>query len=270
MSNIKSAVILTFQNEIQSFGKLDNRVIMSPIIQLDTKRSYYIRGISAQLSSRIPNVYKATDYVFDNSTVRVKRNVADAWTTVQLTYGIYDPQQIGAAIVSAVSSWFTNSADPSLVISTNSVIDKTIITIVTGKLKAGGTQFCLDLSQSDMYSTLGFSATKTFITNGVFSSDVTPKLDTQGLNCRIVCDLCPSRNINGRISKCLIDVPLIYAAESVTEFLYPSFGSSNLPIIAYQGSHNVNGFVINFQTVYGLPMMFMSGRAIVTFDIVYE
>lgn len=264
--SVATVQLFDFRNNLTSFGKMDAITNVTPPLKLSETKKYYIQALSAELSARIPNVFSSTSPKFNNQIVHVKRNVGDLYTQLTLPLGNYTAQKIGQAIVSAIQTWFTNSADPSLVITTNSVIDKVNIQILAGKLASGGTQFCIDLkSGSDLSTTLGFSSA-IFTTNGTFTSDLTPQLDTQTTTCDIICDLCTVRALNGRASKILFSIPLILANGSQTTFLFPPPGAT-LPLIPYNGPKVISNFSLYFRTSDDKPFYWMNGNVNVQFTI---
>lgn len=267
--SVATVQLFDFKNTLSSLGTMDSIINITPPLKLSDHKKYYIRANSAELSTRIPNVFLRTDPYFNNTVVRAKRNVSDAWTTINLLPGNYTAQQIGQAIVSATSGWFINQSDPSLVISTNAVTDKVTITIVAGKLGAGGTQFCLDIQTgTSMNLTLGFmTGTGIFITNGNYASNLTPQLDTQTTTCDIICDLSNIRSLNGKVSKILFSIPLVLAGSSLTTFLYPPAGSSDIPLIPYSGPRIISNFTLLFRTGDDKPFYWLNGDARVQFSI---
>jgi len=260
--------LFQFENNRDTFGKLDSITSVTPPLKLMDGKRYYIRGLSAEISARIPNVFTSNDnsYVWNNQIVYVKRNVSDPWQLLTIPAGLYTAQQIGQAIANATSSWYTNITQPAIVISINDVIDVVNIQIDSTKLSAGGTQFCLDLSRSNMHTTLGFSASTILTSDGLFSSTQNPKIDTQTTTLNIFLDLACFRSRNGVASKILFTVPLILANGSLSTFLFPSPGST-LPLIVYTGPRTVTNFTINFRTGNDKPMFWLNGNIIIQFDI---
>ena len=257
-------------NPPTGIGKMDALVNVTPSLKLSEYKKYYIRPLSAELSSRIPNVFQSTNPLFNNRRIYIKRNIADPFVFIDLPVGIYTPQQLGQAIVSAVQAWFTNPADPSLVISTNSVIDVVNISIIGGKLASGGTQFCLDIqTNSDMYKTLGFSfGSAIFTSNSTFTSNRTPQVDTQTTTVDIICDLCNTRCLNGKLSRILFSIPLVLSNNgTLTTFLYPPAGTDSLPLIPYTGQKTISNYTLQFRTGDDKIFYFMNGNVSIQFAI---
>jgi hypothetical protein len=270
MSAVSSVAYFEYRKSLTTFDVGDGLVLVRPTAKMVTNVNYYIRPLYAQISSRIPNVFNIANPPFNNRIVHVKRNVADPWTLVTLPIGNFSVAQIASAIVSAVSAWFTNAQDPSLIMTANPVTDVITITIVGGKLSAGGTQFCLDIETgTNMYQTLGFASGSTIFTaNGSYASTLTPKLDTQGTSVDVLVSLCNYKIVNGNPTKILMSIPLVLAQNTTTDFLYPPIGSPPQPMMPYTGTDVINNFVVQFRSPYGQPIYWMSGDLYIAFDIV--
>lgn len=266
---IRSAVLLNPRSKCSSFNKLDVTVGMNPPVRLDPKKEYFIRGIHAQLSSRIPNVFKALDYVFDNSVVYVRQGIGGNYTKIQLSYGNYTAQQMGQAINAQIASWWSNPSDPGLIISANSVVDKISISIDSSKLAMGG-QFCIDFSQNQLHKTFGFLVANSIIeADGVYYSTEEVKMDTQSTTMDISVDLTTCRNMNGKLSNILFSVPLILAQNSTTDFLYPPPGTAVIPLLPYNGVNTITSYTIKYRTSEDKPFYFLNGTNSLEFDICY-
>jgi hypothetical protein len=263
-------IIFEFRNENTTGDvyTLDGLVTLSDCLNLNPSRRSYIKPISAQLSTRIPNIYSFES--FNNRVIRVKRKVSDAWTTITLTPGIYETvSEITAAITSAISGWYTNPLQPALSIAANIVTDQVYIVLDSSKLSAGGTQMCVDLSQSQIAWTLGFPVASTFIVDGLFTSSQVVRMDTQGTYCDVICNLSNARYVNGQSKKILFSCPLTKMT-GLTEFIYPINGN-NVPMIQYTGSSYVANYSIEFKTQDNNKMVWLDGsKAQVIFEFEQE
>lgn len=255
-------------NDTNATGPLSGNVVMTNTLNLDSSKRILIKPISAMLSTRIPNIYKYG--IFDNTVIRVRRNVADAWTVITLDDGVYvEVSQIQAALMSIIGGWMTNINDPALLFAANTVTDKVYITINTSKLSAG-TQMCVDLSQSRIAWTLGFPDLTTYNADGVYASTLSVNVDAQGVICDVQMSLCQCRYVNGRSQRILFSVPLTLLSSSFTEYLYPPFGQV-VPLIQYSGSNSINTYSINFRTYLGDEMVWLKGsRCEVIFELQQE
>lgn len=224
----------------------------------------------AQLSTRIPNIYSYGD--FNNRIIQVKRNVADAWTKITLTPGVYKTvTEIEAAITEVTNTWYTDPQNnPALTIQPNNVTDQVYFVIDSTKLAAGGTQMCVDLSQSQIAYTLGYPAATTLTADGVFASSEVVRMDAQGTYAQVVCDLCNMRVINGTPSKVMMTIPLTNMT-GLTEYVYPGITFSQPPDIVYTGSSYISNYTIEVKTYDNRDMVFMKGsRILVSFELCQE
>lgn len=255
------------ENTTLNVGPLDGIVILADNLNLNPSKRCYIKPISCQMSTRIPNIFSYN--TFNNRIIRVKRNIADAWTTINLTPGIYlTVSQITAAITSVIASWYTNPLDPAININSNSTTDQVYIILDSTKL-AAGTQICIDLSQSQIAYTLGFPAATTYAADGIYTSVNTVRMDTQGTYCDVVCSLSNSRIVNGQSKKILFSVPLTTMA-GLTEYMYPVNGN-NVPLIQYTGSNYIANYNIEFLTQDNNKMVWLSGSKVqVIFELEQE
>lgn len=256
------------ENTSTNVAPMDTKIVLQDALRLNSQKRTYIKPISAQISTRIPNIFSYG--AFNNTIIRVKRNVADAWTVITLTPGVYlTVSEIGAAVTAATSTWHTNPASPAIRIDANTVTDKVFIILDSSKLAAGGTQACIDLSQSQIAFTLGFPAATSYIADGTYTSSQVVRMDTQGTKVDIVCSLTTSRVINGVTKKILFSVPMV-AMTGYTEYLYPQLGEPT-PLIQYQGNTFLSNYDINFQTTFGTTMVFLGGsRCSVIFEMQEE
>lgn len=252
------------ENTTANVAPLDGVVALSDALNINPSKRCYIKPISCQMSTRIPNVYSYGS--FNNTLIRVKRNVADAWTNINLTAGVYlTTAEITAAITGAIASWYTNPLLPALDINANTVTDQVYITLDSSRLAGGGTQMCVDLSQSQIAYTLGFPAASTYIADGLYTSTNIVHMDIQGTYCDVVCSLTNARMVNGQSRKILFSVPLT-SMSGLTEFMYPVNGN-NVPLIQYTGSNYICNYTMEFKTQNNTPMVWMSGSKV---QVIFE
>ena len=184
MSN-KNTQILFFKKTITAdattgVGNADETVRFDQSIKFANNQSIKkFSVIDGYVSSAIPNVFK--NGTFDNTVIHVSNDgfVADD-QTITLEAGIYSANQIASAINASVSSLYSylDVSDPPLQIYSNEVVGKCFIIIDSTKMASG--QLAIDLGQSDIATTLGFSATTLFDTDSTHEGDVLAQLDTLG------------------------------------------------------------------------------------------
>ena len=252
------------ENTTAAVGILDGLVTLQEAYALSTMKRCYIKPISCQMSTRIPNIFNYGQ--FNNTIIRVKRNVADAWTTITFPPGIYNTTiDIQAAITASVPTWYTDPYLPALAIGSNTVTDQVFITLDSSKLAPGGTQMCVDLSQSKIAYTLGFPTASTFIADGLYTSTLVVRLDAQGTFCDVTCSLTNARIVNGACKKILFSVPLTLMS-GLTEYMYPINGN-NVPLIQYTGSNYISNFSIEFKTQDNVSMVWLPGSKV---QVIFE
>lgn len=252
------------ENTTGNVNTLDGLVVLQEAYALSTMKRCYIKPISCQMSTRIPNIYSYAH--FANNVIRVKRNVADAWTTITLSAGVYNTtSEIQAAVTASIAAWYIDPYQPALTIGSNTVTDQVYITLDSTKLALGGTQMCVDLSQSRIAYTLGFPAATTYIADGLYTSSQIVRLDTQGTFCDVVCSLTNARIINGQCKKILFSVPLTMMS-GLTEFIYPINGN-NVPLIQYTGSNYISNYSVEFKTQENTPMVWLPGSKV---QVIFE
>lgn len=253
------------ENTTTSVGPLDGSINMAGGINLDPSRRTYIKPITCQMSTRIPNIFNYGN--FNNTVIRVKRNIADPWTTINLTAGVYlTTAEITAAITASIPTWYINTLTPALDIQTNTVTDQVYIKLDSSLLVPGlGTQMCVDLSQSQIAYTLGFPAATTYTADGLYTSTQVVRMDAQGTYCDVVCSLTNCRTVNGDSKKILFSVPLT-SMSGLTEFIYPVNGHLT-PMIQYTGNNYISDYTINFFTQDNKTMVWMGGSKV---QLVFE
>lgn len=161
-------------------GIADDTVRLDQSIQFSNNQSKKtFKVIDGYISSSIPNIFNYGS--FNNTVIHVSNDAfATSDVTITLEAGIYTANQIASAINESVSSTFsyTDDADPPLQIYANTVVGKVYIVIDSGKMASG--QFAVNFGLSDIATTLGFTTTKLFDTDGTFEADVLAQLDTVG------------------------------------------------------------------------------------------
>lgn len=135
------------------------RLLKPMVFKNGTRRTAQL--IYGSISRFIPNISTA----LGNRTISVSIDGFTTSTTITLDEGIYDSSDIQNAITSVLSSYYTDVYDPAIKISDNSVVQKVYITLDSSKLSSG-TQVGIDLSQSNIYSLLGYD-----VGDAVFSTD---------------------------------------------------------------------------------------------------
>jgi hypothetical protein len=261
------ANILEYRKTISDLGPMDGRVHLNSPIAISSK-AVVMQATAVQLSDRVPNVFDGSPFgiPFNNTKVRVGTDT-EAYVTIQLAPGLYfGLDYIEAAINAAINDslgWWTDPLDPGLKIEYNYIISRAVITIDSTKLApAFGTQFRFDLrkslSKSDMYSTLGFSATDVFTVDGAYTSVAPPNLHPQGTSCVIHLSICPQRKRNDEIVAVIATVPLTDALIP-KDNIWPAQGQLS-PKMVYRGTKNITDYVVEVKTVDNFMMLFLEGN----------
>lgn len=260
-------------NTIKLFAKLDDIGIFNEVvtfrspIQLPKDTTVKMRVSRVQISDRIPNVFDARPHGvnFNNRTLRVGTNLLP-YTTIILESGLYlTSAMLMAAINAALNSmgWWNIPNDPGFTISVNTVIDRFIIKINSTKLApAVGTQFYMDLSEattdSQLYRTLGFLPTTSFVADGTYTSPNVPQMETQGTSCVVCCSLMPPRLVNESYQPYVADVD--FAGKlTASDNIWPP-GNVGNDMIIYSGSRTISQATFYVLTDAGTQMVFMHGR----------
>lgn len=267
-----NSVVMEYRgiNSSNDVGTLDGSVALQQALNLQGNKRVEIKPISCQMSSRIPNIFSYGN--FNNRIIRVKRDLFDPWTIITLTPGIYKTvSEIEAAITDVISTWMTDPYDSAIQLNANTVTDQVYVILDSSKLALGGHQACIDFSQSQIYNTLGFPLSAcTFIADGLYTSSNVVRMDQQGTYCDVVMSLCNTRVVNGVPKKVLFSVPLVLMSNTLTEYLYPPFGSET-ETISYSGSSFINSYVVEFKTQNNIPMVWLAGSKVqVTFELRME
>jgi hypothetical protein len=254
--------------------KLDfTRVLSSPILLPNTTLPK-MQVCCVQVSDRIPNIYDATGYYsWNNTPLIVGLLPVGTYLTIHLPRGMYyNVEQIAAAINSAInnnplgSTWYADSNQPALTITTNTISDKVYIGIDQRKMANPAWRLSLDISKAgagtDLATTLGFGQTTTVFCpgaglSGLYESDLEVKMDTQGVAMDIKFNEGAERNRDGRISRTVAVIPFAGHTD-VADITWPSQGQVS-PIIIFSGNRTVKTATIEIKTMDGRPMLFMDG-----------
>lgn len=236
-------------------GTADGTVNLNQSIPLDTRRTHTIRVVDFAISSQIPNVYNYGGV--NNGLVRVTKNAGVAWTSIQLPNGVYSVTQIQNAINETVSTWYTSSADPGILIRANTALKLIYIVLDSTKLVGGVGQIGIDMSQSLFYELLGFSATKSFIVDGTYTGDVYPQMDYIGNQIVVSVSGFGAVSVkNGFSSNELFRVNL---AETTTLNVY-TFPKVSQPDITCYPASQLTSFGVTITGSRGRPVYLLEGE----------
>jgi hypothetical protein len=232
-----------------------------------------IKIAQVKITDRIPNVFDSRVFGvnFFNTTMRIGTDL-HGWSIVRFPTGLYlDAEMIGAALNNVINSlgWWTNIASPGITFSTNSIIDRIVITIDSTKLNPlHGTQIWLEFTEallggSKLWYTLGYTDTTRFTVDGVYTSPSVPMLDTQGTSCIVCCSIMPPRIVNDIFVPYVADVS--FAGKlTPSENVWPPGNVANDDIV-YQGPRTILQATFYVLTEEGRPMFFMGGRLTIEF-----
>ena len=260
------STILQYTNQLSTPGTFDGIFRFSAPLQLDPRSRKYLRLIGCAFSKSITNIHTYTSTTFneDTATVRVTRDGGTHWTTIALKSGNYAPYDIEQAITASVAAWYTSEIDPAIVIRGNDVTNHAYIVLDSTKLAAGGTQAGIDLSQSLISAVLGYSAVKTFVTDGEHDSDLLARADWYGDTLSLeLTGFGPLSIKDGAQSFCIATIPLA-SIEGSNTYIYPMYGMLSTKIPLPQCPSVIGEFgvkLVSYSNHYGtaIPVVFAEG-----------
>lgn len=232
---------LQYSKKVGTTDILDGTVYLNPPLQADSRLQHTVKIVDIQIPSRIPNIFN-----FGGTNTGLVR-VSNGTTTIniQLDDGVYSATSLSNAINSVIETWYSDITNPAFTIEANTTVSKLYITIDSSKLNVAG-QFTINFNynNSKMYELLGFSAVKEFTTDGIFTSDVYPKMNYFGDS--IECQIGGFGSLmlkNGAPSEQIATIPIIRTTSNA--YYYPSNGLIPPEIPCRVGS-SVNSFTVKF------------------------
>ena len=254
------------KNDSGGVGPLHTTIKLQDPITLHPSKRIVIVPKQGRLSTGIPNIYSYGGW--NNTKIYVRRNVADIWTLITLKPGVYTTcQTIEAAITDVVAAWYDDPLDPALQIRPNFVTEETYITIDSSKLAAGGTQMCVWLPP-DISETLGYTPNIEFNNDGIHTSTLEVKMDTQTTGASITNSLSQAIFLNGKISNVIMTIPIVFTNSN--EYVYPD-AYIEPSQLTYTGSQFISQYEVNVLTANGDEMVFMNGSKLyLSFEIRQE
>lgn len=168
---------LTFKNSFKTLGILDKTIQLQQAIEIPYGRDqYYIRLVEGYITNKIPNVYKDDTIGFNNGLIRVYRDAE--YIDIQLPNGVYSVGNITSAIAYTLldEGWIDNELDPPITINANEITNQIYIVLDSSKLNTVQ-QIKIDLTQSLVYSLLGYASTTVLDTDGTHTCTTTPNMD---------------------------------------------------------------------------------------------
>lgn len=254
--------VLTYSTYLSSIGSPNGTTYLNQPIQLNPNRPHYLKIIDCAISTQIPNVYNYGGV--NNGLVSVSRDDGVTWTDVQLTDGVYSVNQIQNAINEAVSSWWTDVADPGILIRSNTALKKNYLVLDSTKLKAPGTQLRIDFSVSNIWELLGFSATKVFIVDGTYTGDVYPQVDWWGQKIVVLIHgFGPVTIKNGNSS----DEAFRINCPTSTDILLYTFPQTVQPSIIISPPNQIVTYSVEVVGSRGRPIYLLEGEFDLSFEI---
>lgn len=247
--------ILTFSRTLTDIGSPDGEVTLDNPLRLDPNRPKKLRLCKFSINSQIPNIVNWGGT--NNGLLRVSPDNGVTWTNIQLTTGIYSIPLINSAIQSVISTWWTLSTDPGLIIRANTATQEVYLWLDESKL-AVLDHIVVDFNPtvggvtSIMYQLLGFSALTTYTSTGAVGGDLFTapnyaRLDWFGNNISVrLKGFGPVSIRNGSSSYELCQVPLSVATVT-NEFLYPNQGLIS-PWILINALDNLSRYSFEFRS----------------------
>lgn len=258
--------ILSFTNSTDSIASLDGEVRLINPLQMNANRLKGIRLVSFSMSSFIPNVYNYGGV--NTGLVRCSKDDGATWDTIQLTNGVYTIPLIQQAILSAITTYWTDSSDPGFALRYNSATYQVYCDIDSTKL-AVADQFQIDFKPtgSQMYELLGFTTTTLFDTDGLHTSDNYAQLDWFGNQVSVqVYGLGNLTILNGSPSNEFFSVPLS-ASKVNNEYVYPIAGIRT-PMILIDGRDNLQKFSVKLVgSRNDRQVVFLEGQVKLVFEL---
>jgi hypothetical protein len=272
--------IIEFVNELTpanlaatGVAPLDGEMLLAVPLQFPVGAMPKIQVCNITISDRIANIFNGFPWrSWNNTKVRVWTNKAGSQQEIILPTGLYsDVTQIADAINSAITrstDFYIEPALPALTIEANVITDKIVLSIDSRRLNSvqGHLEMTIDISKAssgtDMGITLGFSEGACVMTSfplfkSSWTSDLIPKLDTQGIECDVHSSLISTRRRNNTFVRSLAIIA--FAGKSSTSpSVWPSGGVIS-PSIVYEGSKQVVSCNFSIRTMDGYPMLFLSG-----------
>lgn len=272
--------LIKYRNSIIELGPLSGKVDYSPGLSLPTNRNIFVRALSAQLTKQIPNIYSYAQ--FDNTKLSVTNNASagtPTWHQIDLPHGVYTLLELTLAITDAVGvysgkNWYTNDAQPGILIEGNTSTGKVYIILdnskTTGQTGRLGIRFDVG---GTLYETLGYNPDyplqmiQTDTNDGslpgyIFKSTAAafpPKLDTQGTTCDVRTSLNPEMSyVNSTNTDIILSIPLTVSGDNADEYFYPYDGAIS-PFIQLRNSGAITGLDVKLLTNRGEEMIFLYG-----------
>lgn len=174
-----SSIVLENRDIQNTLGSRGVNVLYPTSIKLDPNRDSFMQVDQILITTNILNVY--TDLGFDNTVIRITTNGGTSWDILTLLPGSYSVSYIESAIRdrSIALGYWTSPLAVGFTLKYN-LATKLCYVNIDSTLLVGG-QFGIDFGSSDMWQLLGFGTPKSFVTDGLHSADLNPKIDIQTL-----------------------------------------------------------------------------------------
>ena len=271
------SVLLSYDKTISTLSSPDGTVTLNPPVRFNTNtQKLWIRLNITTMSSRIPNVYNYGG--INNGLLKVSRDNAATWTSIQLPEGVYTMPMIEAAVNTTLEAlnWWADASDPGILIRYNLATEMSYISIDSSKLAAGGTQLCIDLRVSDFNLLLGFVETCYFDTDGVYGADKQAQMNWFGDSVQIELDgFGALTRHNGVRSNIIADIPL--STTNVTnEYVYPFAGIISPMILLTEIPRELASYTLKFygsrEDTAGIrrSLLILEGRVAVTLELFWR
>jgi len=266
--------ILTYSKTLTSIGSPDGEVNLDNPLRMNPNTPKGLRLCKFSINSQIPNVINWGGV--NNGLLRVSPDNGVNWTNIQLTNGIYSISLINSAIQSVISTWWTLSTDPGLIIRSNTATQEIYLWLDQTKLAVVNT-ILVDFNPtvggvtSVMYQLLGFAATTTYTSTGAVGGDIFTapsyaRMDWFGNNISVRLKGFGNISIsNGSSSNELCQVPLSVSTVS-NEYLYPVQGLVS-PWILVNALDNLSKYAFEFRSETGQIVPLLEGSVNIVLEL---
>jgi hypothetical protein len=259
------SIPLSFTNNTSELGSIDGEVVMNQAIKLNPNTKKMIRLDQLTMTSQLPNIYNFNGV--NTGLLRTSKDDGVSWDIIQLNDGIYTVSLIQAAILSVITSYWTDSNDPGFAIRYNTATQIVYIEIDSSKL-AVVDQFQIDIAPtgSSMNELLGFSSTTLFDTDGLHDADLYAQLDWFGNNVSVQLEGFGSISfLNGQQSNQLCSVPLSSSIVN-NEYVFPTAGIIS-PWILIRAENQISKYSIKLVGSSGRNMIFLQGSISLSLEL---
>ena len=265
-------VVLEYSRNLTSFGSPNGTIYLNQLIELTSGKNFYVKCISAMVSSSICNIYNVAGDI-NNGLIRVSGDGGNTWVSVQLQNGAYSLTMIQDALNAALAQagWWANANDPGITMGLNTALQRIFIYIDSTKLSGPG-QIVIDLSHANslMYQVLGYNDPSNRISSGdgIFESDSVARIDWFGSELSVhLVGFGPLGISGGQFTQQICLIPIKNDGAVVpTAYFFPINGiippKSLVSVIG-----NINQFEVRLRTKDNRPVYLTAGEFRLTLEL---